>query len=278
VTGRVQDAVAGLLQGTENPYTVTRNLTDMFVVGAGQIADANPNLRSQAKKWLPSIHPNHLRELEDIWADSATVVVQTIEMCGTLDADTRAECITTFGNFRRVFGRYLQLWSKRKPNPDLHAEEYILVVRWMTLVLFEMLVPDGRVGQILTQWIVATLKRMLHTAQTYQLSDAQIQLVIAEREEKERNFFIRKFDVLEGDMRKLELMKKKIGLGDWNVSAKNLFTYNSDWWDHERDQRAAMGLAPEFSGVGQAEEGGLAVPANPYSDVNDHRVAADEDV
>ena len=276
-TGRVQDAIVGFSRGTENPNSVCRNLTDMFVVGAGQIAKSKPNLHSHAKKWLPSINPNHLRELEDIWAGAASVVVETIQSVEESEHDTRIACIAKFDEVRGIFGGFLKLWSKRKPNSDLLDEEYTLVVRWITVVLLDGLIPTGPVGIVLTKWVVATLKRMLTITQTYQLSNEQIQLVIAEREEKERDYFIRKFDVLEGDMRQLELMKKKIGLGDWNVSAKNLFTYNSEWWDHERDQRAAMGLVPEFSGVGQAEEGGAGIPVNPYSDVNDHRVAEHED-
>jgi hypothetical protein len=163
-----------------------------------------------------------------------------------------------------------------KPSDDLFEYEYTLVLRWITLThLLSQL--QGTNSVIMNRYIVNTLLAMSETIEKYQLSDEQIQIDIARREEKERNFFINKIDVLDGELKKVELMKKKLGLGDWNVNTKNLFSYNSDWWDHERDQRAAMGIVPEFTGVGQAEEGGLPAPVNPYSDVNEHRVAEHED-
>ena len=132
---------------------------------------------------------------------------------------------------------------------------------------------------ILNRWILDTLQSMNDTITKYQLTDAQIQEAISAREEKERDFFIRKIDVLEGEMRQIELMKKKIGLGDWNVNAKNLFTYNRDWWEHELDQRSAMGIVPGFSDNVDSSVGEqVVIPiVNPYSDQNDHRVAEHED-
>ena len=137
----------------------------------------------------------------------------------------------------------------------------------------------GSALQTINAWLLESLNKTANNAEKYQLSDAQIQLKITEREEKERNFFIKKLDVLDGEMRKIELMKKKLGLGDWNVSSKNLFSYNSDWWEHEREQRASMGLLPEFAVTGAAEIGQpiLEAQANPYGDNNDHRVQEHED-
>ena len=173
----------------------------------------------------------------------------------------------------------MKIWSTIKPGPYLYEYEYTIIVRWSTLTLVKNLLEslEVRTASIVNQIMLDSLLSMSETIDKYQLSDEQIQLDIAQREEKERNYFINKIDVLDTEMRKVELMKKKLGLGDWNVNSKNLFSYNSDWWDHERDQRAAMGIVPEFTGVGQAEEGGIAPIVNPYSDINDHRAAEHED-
>jgi len=273
----VAKATTGFVTGTENPFHSSRNLLDMFAVGPGQIANGVPNVRPNAKKWFPSINYNHLLELEEVWSKQATVVQSTIQSIDSLGDDDRVESFEKFGEFSKQFGQCVRLWSTVKPNSDLLEYEYTLVTRWITLTHLLTQLENSSGSFIMNRYIVNALIAMSETIEKYQLTDEQIQIDIAKREEKERNFFINKIDVLDGELKKVELMKKKLGLGDWNVNTKNLFSYNSDWWDHERDQRAAMGILPEFAGVGQAEEGGLPVPANPYSDVNDHRVAEHED-
>ena len=85
----------------------------------------------------------------------------------------------------------------------------------------------------------------------------------------------------------MELLKKKYRIGDWNVgTTKNLFSYNADFFEFERSQRAAMGL-PDFADHitgGQAktkrEDFGFyqfGTETVKLSNDNDHRVAADED-
>jgi hypothetical protein len=275
----VQKAVAGFVKGTENPYAICRNLKDMFAAQAMQIAKSSPNVRPKAKKWFPTINLNHFRELEDIWSSHAAIVTDTIQIVDKYQDDMKVDIVSGFVTCSNVFSQFIQQWSKLKPNADFAENEYILIGRWATLVFIRDILTQasGPTSTIVNRWIIDTLGAMLDITGKYQLSDETILSEIAQREEKERNFFINKIDVLDGEMRKVELMKKKLGLGDWNVSAKNLCSYNSDWWDFEREQRAAMGIVPEFSGVGQAEEGGVVAPANPYSDVNDHRVAEHED-
>jgi len=179
--------------------------------------------------------------------------------------------------FSQSFGAFLRKWAEIKPTADFNVNEYTIALRWASLIFLRDLFDVSASNlKIINKITLDSLRKMFSVINKYQLSDEDIQLKITEREEKERNFFIKKIDVLDGEMRKIELMKKKLGLGDWNVSAKNLFSYNSDWWEHERDQRAAMGLIPEFSVTG-AEEAGPAPVVNPYGDENDHRVREHED-
>jgi hypothetical protein len=183
-----------------------------------------------------------------------------------------------------------------KPDQTITDEESTLIIRWSTLSFIQELIDEDTVffdkheevssetkkqaGSLIQTWLLNSLEFAKRNIEKYQLSEEQIQNAIIAREEKERNFFINKFDVLDDDLRKIEKMKEKLKLGDWNVSSKNLFSYNRDWWEREREQRAAMGILPEYgtnvSGAIQEEQ----MPAQEETrveDSNDHRAAQDED-
>jgi len=262
----------GFLKGTESPYSAVNNLMNMFVISAEQIRQARPNTNLKTRKWFPKINQNHLQELNKIWKTQAEIVERGIVAVGENE-----ELLEALEKFSQSFGAFLRKWAEIKPTADFNVNEYTIALRWASLIFLRDLFDVSASNlKIINKITLDSLRKMFSVINKYQLSDEDIQLKITEREEKERNFFIKKIDVLDGEMRKIELMKKKLGLGDWNVSAKNLFSYNSDWWEHERDQRAAMGLIPEFSVTG-AEEAGPAPVVNPYGDENDHRVREHED-
>ena len=111
-------------------------------------------------------------------------------------------------------------------------------------------------------WLIDTLIKNAASVATYQLTREQIEEQLQIRAEKEEAYFIDKFDKLDRDMRQVELMKKRLKIGDWAVgTTKNLFRYDADFFEFERDQRAAMGV-PDFEesvtgvGGGAAEQGG----------------------
>ena len=98
--------------------------------------------------------------------------------------------------------------------------------------------------------------------------------------------FIKKFDVQEMEMRKLELMKKKLKMGDWSIGSANRKSYNPELLEIERTQQAQMGL-PEFSAdvVGEAADAEgdphgfyeFGVEESNMSDGTLHRAVQDED-
>jgi hypothetical protein len=98
---------------------------------------------------------------------------------------------------------------------------------------------------------------------TYDLTTEQIQEMLNVRAEKEKAYFIQKFEKEDADLRKIELIKKKLKIGDWAIgNTKNLFNYNADFYDITRDQLAAMGV-PDFDSTltglgGAATETGAA--------------------
>jgi len=274
-------AITAFLTVTDNYLSAPRNLLNMFAVESGQIAQSQPNIKPNVSKWFPKINYNHAEELKQIWSDQASITQKIIQIKSELPEPTRIQVEEILNNLSKQFGLFMKSWVSIKPNSYFLPTEYILVLRWASLVFLRNMLTEARGSELQTinNWLLESLTKNAYNAEKYQLSDAQIQLKITEREEKERNFFIKKIDVLDGEMRKIELMKKKLGLGDWNVSSKNLFSYNSDWWEHEREQRASMGLLPEFSVTGAAEVGQpiLEAQANPYGDNNDHRVQEHED-
>jgi hypothetical protein len=96
-----------------------------------------------------------------------------------------------------------------------------------------------------------------------------------ERAEAERAAFLKKFDDLDLDLRKIELIKKKLKIGDWAVGAtKNLFAYDADMFEFERDQRAGFGV-PDFE---DNITGIRAAPAEHGGEMYGFRAAAEEGV
>ena len=45
------------------------------------------------------------------------------------------------------------------------------------------------------------------------------------------------------------MLKKKLGIGDWAIKAKDVYIYNPEQYEKDREQRAQMGFA-DFPAVG----------------------------
>lgn len=75
------------------------------------------------------------------------------------------------------------------------------------------------------------------------LSDDQIRDMISRRVEAEKMTFINKLDRLNPEEKKVELMKKRLGVGDWAVGGtKAIFSLDPDQYERERVQRIEMGV------------------------------------
>jgi len=84
----------------------------------------------------------------------------------------------------------------------------------------------------------------------------------------------------------VELIKKKLKIGDWSVGAtRNLFAYDADMFEFERAQRSTFGV-PDFDtnitgiGGGGAERGaelfGFNNGAAEQVDMNNHLLTVDD--
>lgn len=262
----VNNALASLSVVTEDPVgsVAVRNLIDMFVTGSSQLAHGFVNVKPRSKKWFPTISRNHAELLNKIWQKSATVTTTTMSAIQKLDEDAQAIVKTVCERFALWFGAWLNTWLKEiRPSAaadsDFTAQEYTFVLRWSVFSgLLALLTPSSSLytgsvaiqqdaARFLCNWVLESLTSAASDVETYQLTPAQIAEAINVRAELEKTAFIKKFDDLDRDLRKVELMKKNLKIGDWAVgTVKNLFSYDADFFDFERDQRSAMGV-PEFS-------------------------------
>jgi hypothetical protein len=218
-----------------------------------------------------------------------------------LDEDVQEIVTSASEKFSHWFGQWLAVWRVNiRPDADFTAQEYTFVLRWSVFSgLLALLTPSSSfysgsvalqqdASRFLCNWMLESLNAANNEVQTYQLNAQQITEAIQARAELEKNSFIQKFDKLDRDLRKVELMKKKLKIGDWAVGTiKNLFTYDANFFEFEREQRAAMGL-PEFSGdvTGVAEAAAedrygfynFGAQEVGMDDTSNHRAAQDEDV
>jgi hypothetical protein len=89
-------------------------------------------------------------------------------------------------------------------------------------------------------------------------SEDQIRDMIARRVEAEKMTFINKLDRLSPEEKKTELMKKRLGLGEWAVGGtKAIFSLDPDQYERERVQRIEMGVGDFVTGA-EAEAAGAA--------------------
>lgn len=298
----VEDALDSLKVITENAVgnVAVRNLTDIFVVGASQIAYGFENSRPRSKKWFPTISRNHAELLNKIWKKTATVTTSALSEMQNLEEDAQVVVKTVCEQFSPWFGTWLTVWRKEiRPDSDFTAQEYLFVLRWSVFSgLLALLTPSSPLyagsgapvpvqhdaARFLCKWILDGLTATTTDVKTYQLTPLQISEAIHVRAELEKTAFINKFDKLDGELRKVELMKKKLKIGDWAVGTlKNLFSYDADFFEFERAQRAAMGV-PEFaSDITGAVEGSvegeeyIAEQGVGMDDTSNHRGREDED-
>lgn len=101
--------------------------------------------------------------------------------------------------------------------------------------------------QFLMEFVEGQLEKFNSESLAY--NDAQIKYAIAVRNEMERVSIIKSFDERSEEERQVELINKRLGLGDWAVGGKKaIYAYDKEHFERENRQRAEMGLN-EFSGM-----------------------------
>jgi hypothetical protein len=193
----------------------------------------------------------------------------------------------TLTAFTQTFSSVYEIWIREiRSNIHFTDDEYRLVLRWITMaglrtllsqhsVYYHDMLPEEKkkTSEFLIQWVQTSVTNYVRYIDRYQRSVAEINEAINARAELEKAFFIKRFDDLDRDLRAVEKIKKTLKIGDWAVgTVKNLFTYDADFYEFERSQRAAMGL-PDMAG----EEHGAQQRNEVIDGGYDNRPAADED-
>jgi hypothetical protein len=264
-----------------------------------QVATGYKNEKPRVNKWFPKVARSHMELLHRIW-DAQNVAVNN--GTGALGEVPKAAqvIVDILKRMATWMGPWIQHWIQDfRAGIEFTGAELAYILQWslvqaMTMAVAEDSVwytgvaPDVRrdAMKFFQGFFVDSLKTAKRFIEKTQLTAAQIQDELLARQEMEKASFIRKFDVLDSDMRQVELIKKSLKIGDWAVgNMKNLFQYDADFFEFERGQRAAMGL-PEFAGEITGDAG--AARENPYGfmefgteqvavGLNDHRIAMDED-
>ena len=82
-----------------------------------------------------------------------------------------------------------------------------------------------------------------YDAESFKLTEDEIRLALAKRNEKEKILFINKLDSMTPEEKRLELLNKRLGLGDWaRGGSKGIYAFDPEQYDFERDQRIQMGI------------------------------------
>jgi hypothetical protein len=101
------------------------------------------------------------------------------------------------------------------------------------------------IGELLTRY----------DSETFKLTEEEIRLAIAKRNEKEKVLIINKFDVMTPEEKRQELLNKRLGLGDWaRGGSKGIYSFDPEQYDFERNQRIQMGIFdPNDMAINQAQ-------------------------
>ena len=172
-------------------------------------------------------------------------------------------------------GRWLQMWKRQIfEEPLLGFTEtegqYILLFVIIRLLL-EITNPTSwiykelptEVGQqkpdaetVMKEVVVFIAENMEKTVSNTKLpSQKELEEILLKRAEIERNYVIDIFDKLDDDEKPLEKLQKKLGLGKWAIG-RNVRDYSVELFEHDRNQRIAMGLrdAPQLAEGRQTRE------------------------
>lgn len=278
-----------------------RNIVTFLLMPMEQVATGFKNEKPRVNKWFPKVARSHRDLLHTIWdAQNAVVTAGSVAIKELKDTHKKV-VVGILRHLTKWMGPWVQWWIREfRPGVEFTGEELIYILRWsigyaMLLAVSEdsplyrgVTVDVRKVAMKFFQGFFVDALKFAHLyVEKTQMTPKEIQEALLARQELERAEFIRRFDVLDRDMRRVELIKKRLKIGDWAVGTmKNLFQYDADFFEFERGQRAAMGL-PEFAGDVTGDMGG--VKENPYGfmefgtervevGVNDHRAAHDEDV
>ena len=121
-------------------------------------------------------------------------------------------------------------------------------------ILYEMMnpnigFPDTYIGEVYEEDTGSLVKEVIseliirYDVESFKLTEDEIRLALAKRNEKEKILFINKLDTMTPEEKRLELINKRLGLGDWaRGGSKGIYAFDPEQYDFEREQRIQMGI------------------------------------
>ncbi len=259
-----------------------RNVQNMIVVQAEKISNGGYSPVVVPNKWIPKISDSHKQKVENIWQSQSKLVRDvTTEMEQMSDAHKLAIRVA-LARFSEWMGRWMEFWvTSLRTAPNFHELESRFFLRWSVLTGFVSLtnplspllngLTDSTL-KVVVPFLVTLFADMVYEYsinRKYQMNTKEIEDAIHDKREKEKRFFIKHFDDLDNEMRKVELINKKLGLGFFSEAKAVAGRYDADVFEIESHRLAEMGVEDftktERRRQRQAEIG------------NDHRDRADED-
>jgi hypothetical protein len=99
-------------------------------------------------------------------------------------------------------------------------------------------------SQVVLQFFAALLTKI--RTEGLDFSSEQIKQMIEDNAEQEKTTIIKKLDAMSRERKQVELLNKKLGLGDWAVGGtKKIREYDADQYMKEKEQRAVAAAAAE---------------------------------
>jgi len=256
-----------------------RTLNDRLATAGRQVAHGSSRAESDLvvhmNKWVPGLSASHSQDLRAIWKEQSACVRNTLVEFQELSDPAQPVCKTVLERFSDWYGAWNRRWSAEfRPGAELTESEYTNAVSFAAAAgMLALLTPASpfyagvlgggaqeedvaSVCRLLARWLLETFAYANTQTSKYHMTREQIDAVIQRAAEKERKRFIKEFDDLSPELRKLEKTKERLKIGRWQGGV-----------DLEAD-RAAQRLQEAQEAQ---QEGAI------FANENDHRAGQDED-
>ena len=260
-----------------------RNVLNVIVVQAEKISNNGYVPGVVPTKWIPKISGDHMEQILRIW-DNESEFVRTLSTAmvnlPVVSKDLIRDMLKKFSGW---FGEWVQVWiNSLRIAPNFTEVESRYLLRWSVLTAFASLTnplspllntATEPVRKVVIPFMVRMFSDMIRRYGYYNagylMTSKQIDDAIHDRREQEKRLFIKHFDDLDTEMRKVELINKKLGLGFFAEAKVRQGHYDANIYDIETARMAEMGIEDFTRRLDRQQR---------ETDIgNDHRDRADED-
>ena len=178
-------------------------------------------------------------------AAKATINEVMIEANKDLLIQQMAQCIAELS----AFIQYKTKLSFRNIYGATMVQSYIKQLVLYGTIFSLLHSGNDVINVIMTKFIMEQLQKC--RTELLPFNEDLIRNRLESRNEKERTGIIQEMNKMDEDVRKIEVMKKRLGIGKWAVGGTKLIrVYDKDYFDLEDSKRTAAGII-DVSGLGE---------------------------